>query len=208
LQGATGLTGATGATGLQGATGVTGATGSLSATNASGTGFALVYNTAIGPNYFYNSSLTFQQSSVTVANALLPANGSVTFGSDTNPWGPAYFTQTGEVVSTIVGATGVVTHNWLTGSVFYHSSIASNFTTNITNLPSTNNRSYVVVLNLQQGATPYYTSTLQVNGAATTLRWLNATVPTPTANRFEIESLTLYRLNNAWLANGQYASFG
>jgi hypothetical protein len=101
-----------------------------------------------------------------------------------------------------------VTHNWLTGSVFYHSSIAANFTTNITNIPSTNNRTYVVVLNLEQGATPRYSSTLQVNGAATTINWFNNTIPTPAANKFEIESLTLYRVANNWRVVGQYATFG
>jgi hypothetical protein len=156
-----------------------------------------------------NSSLNISVSSINVRNHFIPAIPSVySLGSAVNPFGAAFFTQTGETVSTLTNAFGTVTHDWNLGAVFYHSSISTNFTTNITNIPSTNNRSYVVVLNLEQGAAARYSSTLQVNGAATTINWLNATQPTPTANRLEVESLTLYRVNNNWRVIGQYASFG
>jgi hypothetical protein len=116
--------------------------------------------------------------------------------------------QTNEQHSTITGATGVVNHDYSVGSVWYHSSMSANFTTNITNLPTTENRAYVIVLNLIQGATPYYTSTLQIGGTATTINWANATIPTPVANRFEVESLTIYRQGGTYRALGQYTSFG
>ncbi len=148
-------------------------------------------------------------SNVAISNIIYPTgSGTQSLGATTNHWGPAYFTQQSEANSTIIGATGVVTHDWNVGSVWYHSSIGSNFTTNITNLPTTDNRSYVVVMNLVQGATPYYTSTLQIGGSATTIRWANNTIPTPAASKFEIESLTLFRNGGTWTALGQYTSFG
>lgn len=156
-----------------------------------------------------NSSLNVSVSSINVRNNILPATASAyALGSATNPFGALFVTSTGETISTITGATGVISHDWNAGAVWYHSSIAANFTTNIANLPSTNNRSYVVVLNLEQGATARYSSTIQINGAAATLNWLNASQPTPTANRYEVESLTIYRVFNAWRVFGQYASFG
>ena len=86
--------------------------------------------------------------------------------------------------------------------------MTANFTANITNVPTTNNRSYVIVLNLDQGLTPYYANILQVNGSPVAIKWLNAATPSPTANRLELESFTIYRVSNSWVATGQYASFG
>jgi hypothetical protein len=113
-----------------------------------------------------------------------------------------------ELVNTKTSATGVVTHDWATGAVFYHSSISANFTCNLTNMPTTANRSYVVVLILAQGASPFYANALQINSSAQTILWANATIPTPVANRTEIQSFTLYYSGAAWTATAQYTSFG
>jgi hypothetical protein len=213
VTGNTGPTGATGATGPTGATGATGIAGPTGGTLPGGTiganGSVVIYDPNTLPNYFFNSSLGVSISSISVANNLIPAVGSsYALGSATNPWGSMFVTSTGETLSTITNAFSTVNHDWNTGSVFYHSSISTNFTTNIINIPSTNNRSYVVVLNLEQNSTARYSSTLLVNGAAATINWINGTLPTPAANKYEIESLTLYRVFNAWRVLGQYASFG
>ena len=113
-----------------------------------------------------------------------------------------------EYSSAISGAAGTVIHNWLTGGIFYHSGIAGNFTCNITNLPTTPNRSYVVVLILDQGATPYYASAVQIGGVAQTVKWPNAFVSPVTANRTEVQSLTLYYTGAAWIVLSQLTSFG
>jgi hypothetical protein len=116
--------------------------------------------------------------------------------------------QIKEKVNTKTAATGVVTHDWSTGAIFYHSSISSNFTCNITNMPTDADKAYTVNLVLIQGGTPYYANALQVNGAATTINWANNTTPTPAANKKEIESFTLIYTGSAWTAFGQYTSFG
>jgi hypothetical protein len=219
LQGATGFTGPTGFIGTTGATGPTGSTGATGIAGPTGGtlpggttgafGSVVIFDPNTLPNYFYNSSLEVSVSSIRVNNNLIPPISSAySIGSASNPWGSLFVTSTGETVSTITNASGTVIHDWNTGSVFYHSSITGNFTTNIVNIPSTNNRTYVVVLNLEQNATGRYSSTLQINGAAASINWINGTIPTPTANKYEIESLTLYRVFNAWRVFGQYASFG
>jgi hypothetical protein len=141
---------------------------------------------------------------------MVPSSGNAySLGTDVAPWGPAYFTQTGEAFTTLTGSSGTVVHNWLSqGAVYLHSSITTNFTANITNLPTTNNRSYVVVLNLQQGSLPYYANAVQINSSAATINWINGATPTPAANKFEAESLTIYRIAGGWTVVGQYASFG
>ena len=67
----------------------------------------------------------------------------------------------------------------------------------------------VTTLMLQQGATPFYTSSVQINSSSVTLRWPNASAPAPTANRTEVESFTIYGNGvNTWYIMGQLTSFG
>lgn len=104
--------------------------------------------------------------------------------------------------------TGTVTHDWFSSAVWYHSSMTTNISCAVTNLPTTANRSLVVSLILNQGATPYYASTLTVNGTLTPIRWATGTTPTPAANKIEVESFTLFYVGTTWTALGQYTSFG
>jgi hypothetical protein len=116
--------------------------------------------------------------------------------------------ETQEIVNTIVSPSTPATVNWLNGAIYYVTGLTSNLTVNITNLPVTANRSYVVVFILVQGLTPYYINTLQIAGVPTGILWPNATVPTPTASRQEFQSFTLYYDGAAWSAWSQFTSFG
>jgi hypothetical protein len=116
--------------------------------------------------------------------------------------------QIQEIVNTRTGANGTVAHDWTTGAIFHHSTIAANFTANFTNVPTTAQRAYVTTLILRQGAAGYYANALQVNNSTVTINWINATGPTGTANRVDVESFTLYYNGTAWTALGQLASFG
>ena len=115
--------------------------------------------------------------------------------------------QIQEIVSTRTPSS-FFTLDFTSGAIWYFSSLSSNFTINLTSLPLTSNRSYVVTAIIQQGLTPYYCSTLQINNSSQTLRWPNATQPTATASRTEVESFTLYYSGAVWTALGQYTSFG
>lgn len=117
--------------------------------------------------------------------------------------------QTAEVVSTaITGASGTVVHDTSTGTTFYHSSIAANFTANFTNVPTTNNRTITVALILVQGSTPYYPNAIQINGTGQTIKWANAATPTPTASRVELVSFSLIYMAGAWTVIGQLSTYG
>jgi len=116
--------------------------------------------------------------------------------------------QIQEYSSAITGASGVVVHNWLAGGIFYHTGIVANFTCNITNLPTTPNRSYVVVLILQQGASAYYASVVQIGGVSQTVKWPNGFISPVNANKTEVQSLTLFYTGSAWIVLSQLTSFG
>ncbi len=116
--------------------------------------------------------------------------------------------QIQEVVNNKTGASGVVTHDWTTGSIYYHSSMSANFTFNLTNVPTSADRAYVATVILKQGAVGYYANALQVNSGSVSILWANATGPTGTANRTDVESFTLYYNNATWNALGQLTTFG
>jgi hypothetical protein len=182
--GSAGATGFTGATGAAGATGFTGSTGAAGFTGSAGpTGFTGATG-AVGPTGSVSSIVP----SLTVT-------------------GTIQVQQIQELVNTRVTPSSVEAFNWTTGAIFYVTSMNANFTANITNLPTTSNRAYVVTFFLIQGATARYASALQIDGAAVTILWLNGSVPTPTANRKEIQTFTLYYTGSAWEAFSQLSSY-
>jgi hypothetical protein len=126
--------------------------------------------------------------------------------------GTSELQQINEVLNTKTSATGVVVHDWSTGAIFYHSSISASFTANITNLPSTNLRTYTITLILNQGANAYYASALQIAGTGQTINWSNNTVPTPAANKKEIQTFTLINTSSngtpSWIVFGDYGTYG
>lgn len=115
--------------------------------------------------------------------------------------------QIEEPIVTKTGATGTVTHDIRQGAIFYHSSISANFTANITNVPTDNDRAIVVALVLIQGGTPFYPNAVQINGSAATINW-SGTTPVPVANKKEVASFTLLRVSNTWTVLGQYGTYG
>jgi hypothetical protein len=125
-----------------------------------------------------------------------------------NVTGVTSIQETQETVNTVSAPSSTQVFDWTTGSVFHVSSMSANFTANITNLPTTANRLYVVTFVLVQGATPYLINALQVAGSSVTIRWTSATTPTATANRTEFETFALYYSGTTWFAYGQLSSYG
>ena len=114
-----------------------------------------------------------------------------------------------EVVTGIVGATGTVVHDYATaGSIFYHTDVASNFTANFTNMPTTNGRSYLITLIVIQGNTPYIPNLVSVDGVSQNIYWGDNVQPAGTALKREFFAFTLLRINNAWVITAGVTSFG
>jgi hypothetical protein len=122
--------------------------------------------------------------------------------------GTSTFQQSTEKIQTKTGATGTVTHDYSLGALFYHSSISANFTANITNVPTTNDRAIVISLILEQGATAYIPNALQIGGSAQTINWLETSAPTGNANKKDIASFTLIRVSDTWTVLGQLSTYG
>jgi hypothetical protein len=181
-----------GPTGIQGQRGLQGPQGPLGATGPQGVqGLQGPASGRTGPTEPAISNIP----DITVTNLL-------------NVTGITSVQEIQELVNTLSTPSSVQTFDWTTGAIFYITSMNTNFTGNITNLPTTANRSYVVTFFLIQGSVPYYINALQVNSSSVTIRWLNAVVPTATANRQEIQTFTLYYNGSVWSAFGQLSSYG
>jgi RNase P/RNase MRP subunit p29 len=113
-----------------------------------------------------------------------------------------------EAIQTKISAGLVTTHDFRTGSTWYHNSISQNFTPNFTNVPSNNDRVIQCKLILAQGSTPYIPNAVQINGNSQTINWLSSTVPTGTANKKELVTFTLIRTGSAWVVLGKLESYG
>jgi hypothetical protein len=121
--------------------------------------------------------------------------------------------QIQETVQSFSGPTGTQpTFNWSNGSIFYLAGMTGNFTANVTNLTPVLNKVYTTTLMLNQGASAYYANALQIGGIGQTINWQGGTVPTPAANKQEIESFTMLYgptgPTGTWTIYGQYTSFG
>lgn len=137
----------------------------------------------------------------TVPNATT-FESSVTFNSLTTS------KQTQEVITPITGATGTVVHNSNLGYVFYHTSVASNFSPNVTNLDITNNRTNRIKIIINQGSTPYSISTFQITGSQQVIKWEGGPAPTPSANKVEVYTFDCNRVGSNWLVTASFASYG
>lgn len=128
--------------------------------------------------------------------------------NNTNLTGNTTIQQTSEVLNSLTGATGTVVHDFSSGAIWIHSSVAASFTANFTNVPLTNNRTSIATLIILQGGSAYTVSAVQINGVSQTINWLNGSVPSATSARKEIYSFALIRSSNAWTVLGSLSSYG
>jgi hypothetical protein len=116
--------------------------------------------------------------------------------------------QSTEVLNTKLNATGIVTHDFSTGAIWYHASVVAGFTANFTNVPTTNNRATVVTIIITQGATAFLPTAIQLNGSAQAISWLGGSAPSGNANKTDFVSFTILRVNSAWIVTGSLSTYG
>ena len=199
-------------------TGVVSIGHSTSSTGFSTGALVVTGGVGIGGSAHINNTLhvtsTLASTSTTTGSFIVDGGagiaGTLNIGADLNISGLTTLTNTSEKLNTktSAGSAGTVTHDLSTGSVFYHSSISNNFTANFTNVPTTNDRALGVTLILAQGGTAYMANVLQIDGTTQTIKWVNNSTPTGTANKVDIVGFSLIRTGSAWTVLGQYSTYG
>ena len=112
-----------------------------------------------------------------------------------------------EKFATLTGSTGVVAHDCDNGHVFYHTGAAGDITANFTNLGSTQEYATNLTVIINQGATPYEVTAVQIGGAAQTINWQGGSAPTGNANGIDSFSFTILNDGGTYVVLGQMVDF-
>lgn len=119
--------------------------------------------------------------------------------------GRADIAEIREAVSSVSISGENLTCNYNSGCVFYVASGSStNFTVDITNVPTDNNYAITISIIVSQGGTASYPSALKINSSVTNenIRWVNDSAPSANANKIDIYNFTLIRISSAWIVLG------
>jgi hypothetical protein len=122
--------------------------------------------------------------------------------------GTTILQQSSEVFSVKTGATGIVTHDFPSGAIWYHTGVSSGFTANFTNIPTSNNKATVVTLVISQGVSAFLPTAIQINGTAQTVSWAGGAAPSGNANKIDIVAYTLMRVSGSWVVIGNLSTYG
>ena len=93
-------------------------------------------------------------------------------------------------------------------SIFTHSGLSADFTANFTNVPTIDNRTISTALIIEQGATGYLPTAVQIDDVDQTILWQGAVVPVPSINASDIIRFTLLRSGGAWTVLASLIKFG
>ena len=121
--------------------------------------------------------------------------------------GSSYFGPVKESFAAKSGATGTVTHDCVTSSIFYHTSPGNNWTANFTNLNLSASYATSVTMVISQGATAYLPTAVQIEGVAQTLNWQGNTTPSGTPSRNNIVTFSILNNGGTYIVMGQIVSF-
>lgn len=108
------------------------------------------------------------------------------------------FARTSEIIGNLNAATGVVDHDLDVASVWDHTALSGDFTANFTNVPVSNDKTISIALILNQGASPYIPTAIQIDGVSQTVNYQGGSIYSGNANQIDIVSFTLIRSGNSW----------
>jgi hypothetical protein len=112
-----------------------------------------------------------------------------------------------EKFATLTGSTGVTAMDCDNGQVFYLTGAAGDITANFTNLGLTAEYGTNVTVIINQGATPYEVTAVQIGGAAQTINWQGGSAPTGNANGIDSFSFTILNDGGTYVVLGQMVDF-
>ena len=144
----------------------------------------------------------------TVAVSIGASGVGTSIGGTLTANGNAIFnTGVQEAFDTLTSSTGTVTHDCDNGHVFYHTGATGDITANFTNLGLTAEYGTNLTVIINQGATPYEVTAVQIGGVAQTINWQGGSAPTGNANGIDSFSFTILRDGSSYVVLGQMVDF-
>jgi len=121
--------------------------------------------------------------------------------------GYGVFTGTEEAFATLTGATGTVAHDCDNGHIFYHTTPAADWTANFTNLGLTAEYATTLSIVIDQGATAYIPSAVEIGGVAQTILWQGGSAPSGTADGTDVVAFSILNDGGTYIVMGQLVGF-
>jgi hypothetical protein len=121
--------------------------------------------------------------------------------------GSSYFGPVKESFAAKSGATGTITHDCVTSSIFYHTSPSNNWTANFTNLNLSASYATSVTMVISQSGTAYLPTAVQIEGSGQTLNWQGNTTPSGTPSRNNVVTFSILNNGGTYIVLGQLVSF-
>ena len=144
----------------------------------------------------------------TVAVSIGASGVGTSIGGTLTANGNAIFnTGVQEKFATLTGSTGVTAMDCDNGQVFYLTGAAGDITANFTNLGLLAEYGTNVTVIINQGATPYEVTAVQIGGSAQTINWQGGSAPTGNANGIDSFSFTILRDGGSYVVLGQMVDF-
>ena len=112
-----------------------------------------------------------------------------------------------EKFATLTGSTGVTAMDCANGHVHYLTGASGDITANFTNLGLTAEYATNLTVIINQGATPYEVTAVQIGGAAQTINWQGGSAPTGNANGIDAFSFTILNDGGSYVVLGQMVDF-
>ena len=113
-----------------------------------------------------------------------------------------------QTLNTKTGATGDETHDCTDSHVFYHSSIAGDFTPDFTNISISNGETTETTLILDQGTTGYIPEAMKVNGTGSTIYWEGTAIPTASVSAVDKVEMRIMRISDSYTTVAEYTKHG
>jgi len=157
-------------------------------------------NISVAGNATVTTNLTVTGNTTLSTDLAVTGNTTLTGGLTVS--GALVAAEMSEIATSGTISTNVLTLDWTATNISYVSSPSANFTINVTNAPTTNDRALSVTVIVTQGATPYIPSALQIAGSAQTIKWGGGSAPSGTASKIDIFSFVLLRTGSAWTVFG------
>ena len=154
---------------------------------------------AIGQAVGTTSNVVFNSATF---NGSLTANSTAVFNSAADFNGITTVSEIAETTSDATITSNTLTASYTTTNIFYVNSPSANFTVNITNVPTTNDRMMTLSVIVNQGSTGYIPNALQIDGASQTIKWSGGSAPGATNSKIDIFSFNLFRRSNTWTVLG------
>ena len=112
-----------------------------------------------------------------------------------------------ESFATYNNVSGVVAMDCDHGHLFYVTNATGDITTNFTNFDLTAEYATNITVIINQGATPYEVTAVQIGGAAQTINWQGGSAPTGNANGIDSFSFTILNDGGSYVVLGQMVDF-